>query len=197
MPTPSTPPSELAAAVAHETHPRWVVWVTHAAVLPPLPSTIWRLAMSLHLPVGWNQEVPWFAPLYALALGALTEGLALLTIGFVRPWGVIFPRWLPLVGGRRVPPAVAIGPALAAATFLTVAAWQFTVGGRPFGGEEAPSPPLMVASYVPLIAWGPLLALATLGYGLRLRRLRRGGGSGGDQVAPMARRSPMRSDLAG
>ena len=108
---------------------------------------------------------------------------------------MIFPRWLPLVGGRRVPPAVAIGPALAAATFLTLAAWQFTVGGRAFGGEEAPSPPLMVASYVPLIAWGPLLALATLGYWLRIRRL--GRLRRGDQVAPMARRSPMRSDLAG
>jgi len=169
----SLPSPSLAAAVAHETHPRWVVWVTHAAVLPPLPATIWRLAMSLHLPVGWNREIPWFAPLYALALGLLSEGLALLTLGFVHPWGVIFPRWLPLVGGHRVPPVVAIGPALAASAFLTLMAWDFTVGGRPFGGEAEPSPPAMVATYLPLLAWGPLLALATLGYWLRIRRLRR------------------------
>lgn len=169
----SLPSPAFVAAVARESHPRWVVWVTHAAVLPPLPSTIWRLAMSLHLPVGWNREIPWFAPLYAVALGLLSEGLALLTLGFVRPWGVIFPRWLPVVGGHRVPPVVAIGPALAAATFLTLMAWDFTVGGRPFGGEAEPSPPVMVASYVPLLAWGPLLALATLGYGQRVRRLHR------------------------
>lgn len=155
-----------------ESHPRWMVWVCHAQPLLLLPSTLWRLALVLGLPVGWDEPMPWYAPIYAVALGALSEGLASLVIGFVRPWGVWFPAWVPIIGGRRVPPALAIVPASAAAVLLTSISASFVIGGRTFGEEGESSPTWMVALYAPILLWGPLLAVATVGYCLRLRRLR-------------------------
>ena len=155
-----------------ESHPRWMVWVCHAQPLLLLPSSLWRLAVVLRLPVGWDQPMPWYAPIYAVALGVVSEGLASLVIGFVRPWGVRFPAWVPGIGGRRVPPLLAIAPASSAALLLTWISASFVIGGRPFGEEGEQSPAWMVALYAPILLWGPLLAAATVGYCLRLRRLR-------------------------
>ena len=43
----------------------------------------------------------------------LTDALALLTLGLVRPWGEIVPVWVPRLGGRRIPPAAVVVPATA------------------------------------------------------------------------------------
>src|SRR5690606_25794922 len=40
---------------------------------------------------------------YIPSLSVISLGLASLTIGLVRPWGEVFPAWLPWIGGRRVP----------------------------------------------------------------------------------------------
>jgi hypothetical protein len=155
---------------------RWLRWIAHAAVLPPLPSGIWRLAMSVGVPVGWNHNrghFAWWAPLYAIVLGGFVEGCALLTLGFVKPWGLRAPRWLPLVGGRRVRAAAAILPATLASVFLTVTC--VTSAFRWSHNMSYPVSPhgvagtVMTAAYAPLLAWGPLLAIATWGYWLRVR----------------------------
>jgi hypothetical protein len=149
-----------------------MVWVCHAQPLLLLPSTLWRLALVLRLPVGWDEPIPRYAPIYVVGLSVLTEGLASLVIGFVRPWGIRFPAWVPGIGCRRVPPALAIVPASLVATLLCSISASFVFGGRAFGEEGEPSPAWMVALYAPLLLWGPLLAVATVGYCLRLRRLR-------------------------
>lgn len=154
-----------------ESHPRWMVWVCHVQPLLLLPSSLWRVAAVLRLPVGWDEPMPWYAPLYVVALGVVSEGLAALVIGFVRPWGVVFPSWVPRIGGERVPPAAAIVPASAASILLTWMSAQFLFGGRSFGEAGEPQAPWMIALYAPILFWGPLLALATVGYCLRLRRL--------------------------
>ncbi len=165
-----------AAVTERETHPRWVRWVTHAAVLPPIGSGIWRIAMGFHLPVGWRGPIPWYGAPYTVVLSAVAETLALLALGFIKPWGVVFPSRLPVIGGRRVHPAAAILPASLASILLTVlgvegvARWS-TVASEP----ESPRGfafDVMTAAYAPLVLWGPLLAAATFGYVLRVRRLR-------------------------
>jgi hypothetical protein len=181
----STGTTDPGPAPAAETYPRWVRWVTHAAVLPPLPSGLWRLAMAVGIPVGFSDaqlrrgHIPGWGSLYLIGLSVFAEACALLTLGFIRPWGVVFPRWLPIVGGRRVPPAVAIAPAGLAATFLTLTSIMLsTTGDRGFRGDPEPGFPqgisaaIMIACYAPLLAWGPLLAAATAGYVRRVRRLR-------------------------
>jgi hypothetical protein len=181
----AVPPPPVAPAAGAETYPRWVRWVTHAAVLPPLPSGLWRIAMAVGIPVGFSEEqlsrghVPGWGSVYLVALSAVAEGLALLALGFIRPWGVVFPRWMPLLGGRRVPPAAAIVPASAAAAVLTLGTVLLALDDRGFNSEPEPGFPagtsavVMAACYAPLLAWGPLLAAATAGYCLRIRRLNR------------------------
>jgi hypothetical protein len=198
--TTSQPTIQARTAAPDETYPRWVRWVTHAAVLPPLPSGIWRIAMAAGVPVGFSDaqlqrgHIPGWGSLYLVGLSAVAEACALLTLGFIRPWGVVFPHWLPGLGGRRVPPAVAIIPASLAAFFLTFVSVQLCLAtdtgfqadpepGFPTGAAAA----VMLACYLPLLAWGPLLAAATVGYCLRLRRMRH---------PPAAHRRTSRTDTA-
>ncbi|GAA2842698.1 hypothetical protein GCM10010505_77190 [Kitasatospora aburaviensis] len=37
------------------------------------------------------------------------EGLTLLTLGLVRPWGEVTPRWIPLIGGKLLPIHLGVG----------------------------------------------------------------------------------------
>ena len=53
------------------------------------------------------------------------DGGALLTLGLVRPWGETFPRWIPILGGRRVPPRLAIIPAALVSVLVTSAGLMF------------------------------------------------------------------------
>jgi hypothetical protein len=92
-------------------------------------------------------------------------GLALLALGLIRPWGEAVPGWIPILGGRRVPPLAAVLPAGMAAvlTVLTVAGaagWsrEFDVAGSPTGAAVL----LMTVTYAPLLAWGPLLGVTTV-----------------------------------
>jgi hypothetical protein len=183
-PSTAHPPTARPSAAPPETHPRWVRWVTHAAILPPLPSGVWRLAMAAGVPVGFSDDllgrahVPGWGSFYLIALSVIAEACALLTLGFVRPWGVIFPRWIPYLGDRRVPPALAIAPAALAAFLLTNMSLLHLLGDRGFSGPPEPGFPtgtaaiVMLACYAPLLLWGPLLGAATIGYCLRVRRHR-------------------------
>jgi hypothetical protein len=46
----------LAGPPPHPGAPRWVRWVTYAAVLAPLPSAVWRLGLAAGLPVGFSAD---------------------------------------------------------------------------------------------------------------------------------------------
>ena len=158
----------------------WVRWTAHVVPLLTLPSGLWRIAFGLGLPVGVSgapaEQVPglWTTP-YVIALSLVAEGLALLTLGLVRPWGEVAPRWLPLIGGRRIPVAAAAVPAALGAVALTwlsvrsLADWGSPVNdvdGFPTGGWLT----VMAAAYAPLLLWGPLLAVVTAAYVWRRTR---------------------------
>jgi hypothetical protein len=108
---------------------------------------------------------------YIVGLSVVSMGVALLTIALVRPWGEVFPDWLPVVGGRDVPRrAVTIAAALGAAfiALLTVVGLVNVLRDVDPRGELPPGceqPGLdVLVFYVPLIAWAPLLALVTYDY---------------------------------
>lgn len=167
--------------------PVWVNRLAHLAALTTVPSGIWRILLGFGIPMGFSQQVltdydmPGWGTLYVVALSVSAEAASLLTLGLVRRWGEVFPEWVPILGGRRVPVPVAVVPAALGAITLV---WLWTPllqdlpgvwGESVFGGDLGPSggwAVLMAASYLPLLLWGPMLAVVTAAYWWRRRQER-------------------------
>jgi len=63
----------------------------------------------------------------------IAVGGAVLTLGLVQGWGEVFPRWIPFLGGRRVPILFAVVPASLVSVLVTTAGLMFvrlTLTGR-------------------------------------------------------------------
>jgi hypothetical protein len=159
--------------------PRWARWAAHAVPLIVLPSSLWRLAMAAGLPVGYSEEVlltdydiPGIGYLILPMITVAGEAAALLTLGLVSHWGLVAPRWIPVIGGRPVHPMAAVVPAAVGAVVLTLVTfsqlmlWNTVDEGTPTGAHRA----VMGWCYAPLLLWGPLLAVVTVNYHLRRRR---------------------------
>jgi ribosomal protein S27AE/NADH:ubiquinone oxidoreductase subunit 6 (subunit J) len=154
---------------------RWGRWATVVAIVIPVGYAATRWAWALGIPLGVRQSLldelgagVWMGAF----LGTLAVGGAVLTAGLVRPWGEVFPRWIPGLRGRRVPIPVAVVPALFVAVITTSAGLMFlriAVTGRipdTFGGTAD------VAAWLPEMfwsLWGAALAAAAIGYWLRRR----------------------------
>ncbi|WP_157249885.1 hypothetical protein [Nonomuraea typhae] len=106
-------------------------WATAVAVLGPLPYGLQRAAWTAGIPLGVDQAyvdtlradfaakgLVW-GQQYLLPL--LCLGGALLTLGLAQRWGREFPRWVPVLGGRAVPEAMAVVPASIVSVAVTVA----------------------------------------------------------------------------
>lgn len=163
--------------------PRWAELAAHAVVLSTVPSGLWRIAVGLGVPVGLSGELAaamhapdWQFTSYVVALSLFAEGLALLTLGLVRPWGERLPRRVPLLGGRAVPTAAAATAAgLGAAALVAISVPVAMNWSSPENMGHPDSPHgfaglVMTACYVPLLAWGPLLAMVTVAYVRRRTR---------------------------
>ncbi|MBZ4321055.1 hypothetical protein JNW98_17065 [Streptomyces sp. SCA2-4] len=156
--------------------PRWARIAAHAVPFVILPSGLWRMGVMLAVPGFGTAEARSHGAgldLYLLVLFAVSEGLGLLTLGLVQPWGEVVPRWIPWLGGRPVRPLAAVVPAALGALasmgvvyyfFLSIAFDGFPAGHTPT--EEA----VLTVCYLPLLAWGPLLGLVTYAYHHRRRR---------------------------
>ncbi|WP_239070417.1 MULTISPECIES: hypothetical protein [unclassified Streptomyces] len=148
--------------------PRWAVLAAHAVPLVTLPSGLWRIAQVAGLPVAEQSGRNGREVVLAVSLTVISEGLALLALGLVRPWGEIAPRWLPLIGARRVRTLAAVVPALlGAAALCTIGGWFACSQAAGLIARVTQTPAqqvLLVACYSPLLAWGPLLAATTIAY---------------------------------
>ncbi|TXS41974.1 hypothetical protein [Streptomyces sp. OR43] len=164
--THAAPPDTAIASPA----PRWAVRCAHLAALVVLPTGLWRIALVLGFPAGYTAEgfeafaTPG-AKAWMLFLSVVTELLALLTVGLVRPWGEVLPRWIPRVGGRTVHPLAATVPALTGAVCLTALwapmAWWWTF---PHADMTHTGHTVVGLLYQPLILWGPLLGAVAVSY---------------------------------
>ncbi|MBB4934449.1 hypothetical protein F4561_005269 [Lipingzhangella halophila] len=163
--------------------PRWAVAAAYAVPLCLLPSSVWRtqLVATTGVADGW----------YMLVLTVAEMSLGLLTLGLVHSWGELLPRWVPLLGGRRIPVRAAVLPATIGAVAVTVLSvtmaaqelgllWedpQTLEQARALSSFNVPAdtdfsgPADWVAwLYAPSLAWGPLLAAVTLAYHRRRTR---------------------------
>ncbi|MFG2546325.1 hypothetical protein ACGFOM_28200 [Streptomyces sp. NPDC048594] len=136
-----------------------------------MPSALWRLAVMLGVPLGLAESeydamlVPGWGYLVVPMLSVFQESLAFLTLGLVRPWGEVWPRWIPYLRARRIPVLAAAVPAALGALACTVYGVLFVwttlhtdMAITPWGER------VMTACYVPILAWGPLLAIVTTHY---------------------------------
>ncbi|MFC9594070.1 hypothetical protein ACFTUC_30365 [Streptomyces sp. NPDC056944] len=159
--------------------PRWAVLAAHAVPLIVLPSSIWRVALTFGAPVARVDDPTLGLAAYQLGLTVLAELLAFLTLGLVREWGEVFPRWLPFLGGRPVGARGATSAALAGAFGLVVLTCWFTYVVYAGVGEYSPvahiegplQETLLYACYLPLVAWAPLLTAVAVAYRRRRRSL--------------------------
>ncbi len=158
-----------------------------------LPSSLWRIAVcTFHLPLtddlppDASGDLPPWLPLeiYVVLLSLVSELLAFSAVGLVAAWGERFPRWIPVLRGRRVPTWFAVAPAAAGAAVLTLlCTWVAVTASLGLNVQgERPTVHLLdldswqgvvvVASYAPLLAWGPLLGVLTVAYYRRRARCR-------------------------
>ncbi|MBM2619508.1 hypothetical protein JIG36_28535 [Actinoplanes sp. LDG1-06] len=122
----------------------------------------------------------WDGPVYVIMLSLVSELLAFLTVGLVATWGEVVPRWVPGLGGRRIPVLAAVVPAAIGATICTVL-WPYAMTmlalGRKMNGDVG----IMQfndwqalafwGTYTPLVLWGPLVWIATVHYWRRRTRV--------------------------
>jgi hypothetical protein len=147
-----------------------------AAALVPLVYAATRGAWALGVPLGLSEELlrrgqaegAWAA---GASLATVAVAGSLLTLGLAQRWGEVFPRWLPTLGGKPVPPALAVVPAALVAVLVTNAGLTFwrkaVLGTTAFplsGGNWAALLPELLW---PL--WGVALGAAALAYYLRRR----------------------------
>ena len=153
---------------------RWGRWATGVAVAVPLLYALDRLAWLAGINLGVSDELVSdvrdtdlrYAAL-GLALGAI--GGAALTLGLAQRWGEVFPRWIPVLRGRRVPPALAIVPASFVAIAVTSAGLTVV---RMLVTQRDSLPAEDLGAVVPMVLWpfwGVALGAATLAYHLRRR----------------------------
>ncbi|MEU7136054.1 hypothetical protein [Streptomyces sp. NPDC046261] len=161
--------------------PRWAVRAARLTPWVVLPSGLWRIALVLGYPAGYTeagfedfQTVG--AKVWMLALSVVCELAAFLTVGLVRPWGEVVPRWIPLIGGRKVRPMAAVVPAALGAVAMT-ALWADVVRWWTYPHDDMTAAGNLVVGilYQPLILWGPLLAAVTVSYYRRHRPANRRG----------------------
>ncbi|WFB09183.1 hypothetical protein LRS74_20685 [Streptomyces sp. LX-29] len=160
----------------------WVRRTAHIAALTPLASGLWRVAGAFGVPLGFapgsglhQSEIGWGMSLYLIGLSLFAETLGLLTLGLIHRWGEVIPRWVPGLGGRRIPPLLAFIPAITGAAALTALSLTALAGGWNENMDAPDSPhgagrTVMTLCYAPLLLWGPLLGVVAVAYLIRRRR---------------------------
>lgn len=144
---------------------RWGTPVTVVAAACALPYGVNRMTWLMG---GAPAEVHDTSGVMAMGvlLGVASFAAATLTIGLVRPWGRVFPAWLPLLGRRPVPVLLPALAAISVGVVMTVAGKSLLQGllmERAAGGD----PPWSFLFLVPMPVWGPALVAAGYAYLVR------------------------------
>ncbi|WP_030692437.1 hypothetical protein [Streptomyces globisporus] len=158
--------------------PRRTRALAYAVPFTVLPSGLWRLPAVFDRGIGIGERA------YIVFLSLFSEALAFTAIGLVARWGEVVPGWVPVLRGRRIPPAAVLVPAALGATALTLLWTVLTLATQIMGttirGDALPADfpgetggweaAVFHVCYAPLVLWGPFLAVLTVAYARRRRR---------------------------
>ncbi len=163
---------------------RWGRIAVYVSMVAPVSYAFTRYAWALGIPLGMSEEYfrlgqergTWISGLFLATFGLVG---AVLTLGLVQRWGVVFPRWMIGLAGRRVPITLAVVPASLVSVLLVVGGiviWsglaQMTAAlaaGRSMSIGILWEIMVQVGPTLLFPAWGAALAVAALGYYLRRR----------------------------
>lgn len=152
---------------------RWVRWGPSAvavAVVVPLLYAVTRIAWALDIPLGVRRSMldDLGSGRYAgLGLALFAVVGAWLTSGLQARWGEVFWAWVPRVGGRPVPLALALVPGLLVAGAVLSAGlsfWRLVAVGEL---AKVPGATADWAAWAPELlwpVWGAALVVACLAY---------------------------------
>jgi hypothetical protein len=141
---------------------------TRIAVEAPLVYALTRVLMFFCVPgfdmAGYGDPILWAG----LGLAVSASLGAWLTCGLVRPWGEVFPRWLPGLRGRRVPVRLAVVPGLLVAVMVATASKDMFQSLADDGALAAITDwPLVTLPAFLWPLWAFALAMASANYGIR------------------------------
>jgi hypothetical protein len=153
---------------------RWGFWATIIAALCPMPYALLRMTWLLPTPVGLGIESADLdadpgMKLFGLGLGLIALASGIVTLGLIRPWGEVWPRWIPFLAGRPVALKAAVIPAASAATLLLVG--SVSLVQMLWLPEDSVVTNIGHLLLFPFPLWGASLALATAAYYYRRRTL--------------------------
>lgn len=143
----------------------WGWWVTVVAALCPLPYALMRMTWLTPWPTLMDAAVLDADPalrIFGLSLGFAAIGGSVLTIGLLRRWGSVYPRWIPAVGGRPVSPTWPTAFAIVVGTALTVAGRS--MAQMSIGETDVVASKVEAFLMLPFPVWGPLLIAAAIAY---------------------------------
>ena len=143
----------------------WGWWATVIAALSPLPYALLRMTWLTPWPSIVDAETLAAQPalrIFGLSLGFAAIAGSVLTAGLVMRWGSVYPRWIPVVGGRTVSPT---WPTV----FALVVGVSVTVAGRSMlqmaiAADEMEIGTAETFLVLPFPVWGPMLIAAAIAY---------------------------------
>ncbi|WP_457027986.1 hypothetical protein [Kitasatospora sp. P5_F3] len=157
--------------------PRWAVRAAYASALSatlgfvPL-HTVWAVGVPLWADADRFRD--WYAEgggPYLFVLDGMAALAGLLAVGLVRPWGLVFPRRVPLLAGRQVPRrTLAVTAFAVAAVLLLYTAFAAVVLATRFDKPGIFSPWIVVYGIPQFLVWGIGLLAAARSYRARAAR---------------------------
>ncbi len=169
-------PPRTAVATAYRPVPRWARRSAYAAVVLPVlgwtvPHALWVLGVPFGISAADLAEIQANLSLgAALAVTVVPPVAGLLVLGLVQRWGQRFPSWVPVLGGRRVPPLLALVPAgLVAVALITYGFLSAAVVVRSLANGSRSWPQVagnwaVLATLLVFVGWGLALAVTAVGY---------------------------------
>jgi hypothetical protein len=175
-----TPPRAPVTA-RYQPVPAWTHRWAYAALALPLigwavPHALWVLGVPFGISAADLDDVRADMSLgAALAITVVPPLAGLFVLGLVQRWGQQFPRWVPMLHGRRVPPLLALVPAgVVAAALVTYGLLSMSVLVRSLVDGSTTRAQLadgwaVTATLLVFAGWGVALAGTAVGYHLATR----------------------------
>ncbi|MGC4748366.1 hypothetical protein ACLQ28_22330 [Micromonospora sp. DT201] len=161
--------------------PRWTrIWAYVAVALPvvgwAVPHGLWVLGVPVGISESRLDDIQRnLSTQIGVAITLVPPLAGLLVLGLVQRWGQQFPRWVPGLRGRRVPPLLAVLPAglvaLALVTYgvLSVAVFVDQLRAGDLRWSDVRDRWAETATLLVFLGWGVSLGVTTTGYALATR----------------------------